>query len=105
VAGGGGNTGICTSSPYFGVKLKIKINRNIPINAVILAIVLLSFVAEGESSAILRGVGIATGCGLVERGSIPQYRQGIFFSPQRPDRLWVLPTLLSRGYWDLFLRG
>jgi hypothetical protein len=38
----------------FGAKIKIKINRNIAVNAVIMAIVLSLFIAEGESSAFLR---------------------------------------------------
>jgi hypothetical protein len=42
-------------------------------------------------------VGIATECRLEGQGSIPG-RGKIFSSPQRPDRLWSPPSLLSDGY-------
>jgi hypothetical protein len=31
--------------------------------------------------------------------------QEILYSPQRPDRLWGPPSLLSKRYWRLFPRG
>jgi len=30
---------------------------------------------------------------------------GFFSSPPRPDQVWGPPSLLSGGYWQLFLRG
>jgi hypothetical protein len=43
-------------------------------------------------------VGTVTGCGLDDRGSIPDGGWEFFFSPPRPDRLWGPPSLLSNGY-------
>jgi hypothetical protein len=45
-------------------------------------------------------VGIATGCGLDDRGVGVRVLVGsrIFSSPRRPDRLWSPPNLLSNGY-------
>jgi hypothetical protein len=52
-------------------------------------------------------VGIATSYGLDDRGvgvRIP-VRSRIFSSPDRPDRLWGPPNLLSNGYRGLVPRG
>jgi hypothetical protein len=46
-------------------------------------------------------IGIATGYGLQGRGSILDSVR-CFSSPQRPDRLWGSPTLLSHAYHGLF---
>jgi hypothetical protein len=49
-------------------------------------------------------VGIATGCGLDAPGSIRGSAR--FFSfPQRRDRLWGPPSLLSNGYRGSFSAG
>jgi hypothetical protein len=39
------------------------------------------------------------------RGSIPVRGKKFLSSPQRPDRLWGPPSLLSDGYRWLFLGG
>jgi hypothetical protein len=52
-------------------------------------------------------VAIAPGYGLDDRGvgfRVPIVSR-IFFSPQRPDRLWGPPSPLSNGYRRFFLRG
>jgi hypothetical protein len=46
-------------------------------------------------------VDIATGYGLDGPDSIPGSAR-FFPSPERPDRLWGLPSLLSNGYRGLF---
>lgn len=49
--------------------------------------------------------GIPRGYGLLSQGSITG-RGNIFFStPQRPDRLWIRPSLLYNGYRYPFPRG
>jgi hypothetical protein len=48
------------------------------------------------------GVGIATG--LDGPGSNPGSAR-FLSSPQRPDRFWGSPSLLSNGYRGLFSRG
>jgi len=40
--------------------------------------------------------------GLDDRGSIPGRRQGMFYSPQHPYQLWVLPTLLDKWVLQAF---
>jgi hypothetical protein len=53
---------------------------------------------EGRDSS----VGIATGYGLDGPGLIPGSVK-YFSSPDRPDRLWDPPSLLSNECMDLFL--
>jgi hypothetical protein len=52
-------------------------------------------------------VGIATGCGMDDRGVGVRVLVGarIFISPCRPDLIWDPPSLLSNGYRELFLLG
>jgi hypothetical protein len=50
-------------------------------------------------------VGIATGYGLGDQGSIPVRGKRFISSPQCPGRPWGPPSLLSNGYWDLFPGG
>jgi hypothetical protein len=50
-------------------------------------------------------VGIATWYKLDNRGSILDRVKRFLSSPQRPDRLWRPPSLLSSGYQGLFPRG
>jgi hypothetical protein len=45
-----------------------------------------------------RSVSIATGYWLDDRGSIHGNGKRFISSPQRPDRLWGPPRLLSNGY-------
>jgi hypothetical protein len=49
-------------------------------------------------------VGIATGYGLDDRGGRVRVQAGarIYPSPQRPDRFWGPPSLLSNEYRGLF---
>jgi hypothetical protein len=49
------------------------------------------------------GVGIATGYGLDDLGSIPGIAQ-FFCPPQRPDRFWDPPSFFSNGYREQFPR-
>jgi hypothetical protein len=52
-----------------------------------------------------RAINMATGYGLDYRGvgvRIPA-RLRHFISLHRPDRFWVIPSLLSNGYLQLFL--
>jgi hypothetical protein len=46
-------------------------------------------------------VGIATGYGLNDLGSIPGSER-YFFPPQHPHRFWGPLTFLSDGYWGCF---
>jgi hypothetical protein len=50
-------------------------------------------------------VGIAMGYRMDGRGSIPDTGKTLFSSPQRPDRLWGPPSLLSNGYRRFFPVG
>jgi hypothetical protein len=50
-------------------------------------------------------VGIATGCGLDGQDSVLDKGNRLNSPPQRPDRLWSTPSLLSSGYWGFFPRG
>jgi hypothetical protein len=60
------------------------------------------FISYSQNSS----VGIVTGYGLDDRGSIPGGGYEFFSSTPCPDRLWGPPSLLSNGYWELFpLRG
>jgi hypothetical protein len=61
------------------------------------------FILENLGSA----VGIATGYGLNDRGVGVRVPVGsrIFSCPRRPDWLWGLPNLLSKGYWGFFPGG
>jgi hypothetical protein len=43
--------------------------------------------------------------GLDGRDSIPGRDKRFVSTPQRPDRLWGPPSLLSNGYWGLIHRG
>jgi hypothetical protein len=52
-------------------------------------------------------VSIATGHGL-DDGEVTvrvPIESRIFSSPRHPDQFWGPPSLLSNGYWGLFLRG
>jgi hypothetical protein len=42
-------------------------------------------------------------CNVSEFDSL--HGQEILSSPERPDRLWGPPNLLSNGYWELFPQG
>jgi hypothetical protein len=55
-----------------------------------------------QSSRRGSSVGIERGYG---RDSIPGRGKRFFSFPQSSDRLWGLPSLLSNGYQDFFLRG
>jgi hypothetical protein len=46
-------------------------------------------------------VGIATGYGLDDRGSIPGRGWEFFSSAPRPDRYWGPPSLLSNRYREV----
>jgi hypothetical protein len=61
---------------------------------------LLIYIGSRDSS-----VGIETDYGLDFWGSIPGRGKIFFFTPQRPDRLWGPPSLLSNGYRGIFPRG
>jgi hypothetical protein len=50
-------------------------------------------------------VGIVTGYRLDGRGLFPGRAKKFISTPQRPDRLWGSPSLLSNGYRGHFLRG
>jgi hypothetical protein len=50
-------------------------------------------------------VGIATGCRLDGRGSIPGRDKRFLCAPQRPDRFEGPPRFISNGYRGLFPRG
>jgi hypothetical protein len=50
-------------------------------------------------------VGIASDYWLTGRSSIPGRGKRFLSTPQRPDRLWGPPSLLSKGYRQLLLRG
>jgi hypothetical protein len=50
-------------------------------------------------------VGIATGYGLDDRGVGVRVPVESRISPNRPDRLWGLPNLLSNGYRGISLQG
>jgi hypothetical protein len=53
----------------------------------------------------LSSVSIATGYGLVGRGSIPGRGKRLVSTPQRPDRLWGPPSLLYNVYLGPFQGG
>jgi hypothetical protein len=57
--------------------------------------------AYSSSNKSRDAVGIATGYGLYDPGVGVRDPEGsrIFSSPQRPDRLWGSPSLISNGYW------
>jgi hypothetical protein len=61
------------------------------------------YVVESRDST----VSIATGYGLDDQQVGVRVPVGarIFISPWPPDRLWGLPSLLYRGYRELFPRG
>jgi len=48
---------------------------------------------------------VATDYGLDDRISIPDESLEFFSSPPCPHRLWAPQSLLSNGYWRLFLWG
>jgi hypothetical protein len=75
---------LCFSAQYFPATLINELIKNvIPLH-------------RSRDSA----VGIATGYGLEDRGVGIRVPVGsrIFFPPNRPDRLWGSPSLVSNGY-------
>jgi hypothetical protein len=62
------------------------------------------FVAT-KYSIIRTSVSIAMGYWLDGRGLIIGRGKRFFSTPQRPDRLWSPPSLLSNGYWWWFPPG
>jgi hypothetical protein len=48
---------------------------------------------------LVSSVSIVTGHGMDDRVSISDKRKIFFSTLQRPDSLWVQPSVISRGYW------
>jgi hypothetical protein len=53
----------------------------------------------------VNGIRKAKVYGLDNRDSIAGRFKRLFSSPQHPEGLWILPTLLSNGYQGIFPGG
>jgi hypothetical protein len=66
-------------------------------------IIIIIIIAINNNVSRNNRAGVLKGYGMEVWGSIPGRFKRFLFSPQRRNRLWGPPRLLTNGHWQLFI--